>query len=74
MKLATSKTEQIDAGYLRLVTDVPVGFPNPATAQVAVIGLGYVGLPLVIGFSTNSRSLGFDINTQKIKIFEDFRS
>ena len=67
MKLATSKTEQIDAGYLRLVTDVPVGFPNPATAQVAVIGLGYVGLPLVIGFSTNSRSLGFDINTQKIK-------
>ena len=34
----------------RLVSDLPV-LPNPATASVAVIGLGYVGLPLLAGFA-----------------------
>jgi UDP-N-acetyl-D-galactosamine dehydrogenase len=52
--------------HLRLVTSEPVGFPDAATARVAVIGLGYVGLPLVLGFSRNSRSIGFDINAQKV--------
>ncbi len=52
--------------HLRLVTAEPTAFPDPASARVAVIGLGYVGLPLVLGFAKNSRSIGFDINTQKI--------
>lgn len=51
---------------LRLVTSEPVALPDPESARVAVIGLGYVGLPLVLGFSKNSRSIGFDINTKKI--------
>jgi UDP-N-acetyl-D-glucosamine/UDP-N-acetyl-D-galactosamine dehydrogenase len=55
-----------ETSYLRVVTDEPVGFPDAATARVAVIGLGYVGLPLVMGFAKNSRSIGFDINVQKI--------
>jgi UDP-N-acetyl-D-galactosamine dehydrogenase len=57
--------------HLRLVDDEPPSFPNPETARVAVIGLGYVGLPLAIGFSRNSRAIGFDINVQKV---EELRS
>jgi UDP-N-acetyl-D-glucosamine/UDP-N-acetyl-D-galactosamine dehydrogenase len=52
---------------IRLVTTEPVAFPNAATARVAVIGLGYVGLPLVLGFSKASRALGFDISEHKIQ-------
>jgi UDP-N-acetyl-D-glucosamine/UDP-N-acetyl-D-galactosamine dehydrogenase len=51
---------------IQLVTSEPVAFPNPATARVAVIGLGYVGLPLVLGFSKASRAIGFDISESKI--------
>ena len=52
---------------IRLVSEKPVAFPNPASAKVAVIGLGYVGLPLVLGFSKASRAIGFDISETKIK-------
>ena len=55
---------------IRLVTDQPCGFPDAATARVAVIGLGYVGLPLILGFSKNSRSIGFDINAKKIEEYK----
>jgi len=33
---------------------------------VAVIGLGYVGLPLVVEFGKHSRTIGFDIATDKV--------
>jgi UDP-N-acetyl-D-glucosamine/UDP-N-acetyl-D-galactosamine dehydrogenase len=51
----------------RLVLDEPVSLPIAESARVAVIGLGYVGLPLVLGFSKNSRAIGFDISAGKIK-------
>ena len=51
---------------MRLVRDEPVGFPDPSRARVAVIGLGYVGLPLTLGFARNSRAIGLDISQQKI--------
>ncbi|MFN0193888.1 MAG: nucleotide sugar dehydrogenase, partial [Aestuariivirga sp.] len=57
--------------HLRLLDDEPPSFPNPETARVAVIGLGYVGLPLAVGFSANSRAIGFEINVQKV---EELRS
>jgi UDP-N-acetyl-D-glucosamine/UDP-N-acetyl-D-galactosamine dehydrogenase len=50
----------------KLVKDAPVALPDAATARVAVIGLGYVGLPLVLGFAKGSPAIGFDINEQKI--------
>lgn len=50
----------------RLVKSHPVGFPDAATARVAVIGLGYVGLPLTLGFAKGSRSIGFDISESKV--------
>lgn len=35
-------------------------------AKVAIIGLGYVGLPLAIEFSKKIKIIGFDINKQRI--------
>ncbi|MDO9164772.1 MAG: nucleotide sugar dehydrogenase [Rhodoferax sp.] len=37
------------------------------TSVVAVIGLGYVGLPLVVEFGKQSRTIGFDIATNKVE-------
>ncbi len=51
---------------IRLVISEPCALPEAATARVAVIGLGYVGLPLVLGFSKGSRAIGFDIDQKKI--------
>jgi UDP-N-acetyl-D-glucosamine/UDP-N-acetyl-D-galactosamine dehydrogenase len=51
----------------RLVVEGPVGFPDPLTARVGVIGLGYVGLPLTLGFGRGSRAIGFDISSTKIE-------
>ena len=35
-------------------------------AKIAIIGLGYVGLPLAVEFGKQFETLGFDINTQRI--------
>ena len=42
----------------------------PATlhsAKLAVIGLGYVGLPLAVEFGKNRPVVGFDINQNRIR-------
>ena len=53
--------------YPRLVESFPQKLPDPATARVGVIGLGYVGLPLIIGFAKQSHAIGFDIGAEKIE-------
>ena len=40
--------------------------PGPDDTRVAVIGLGYVGLPLAVGFGRCLPTLGFDINRARI--------
>jgi UDP-N-acetyl-D-galactosamine dehydrogenase len=35
--------------------------------KIAVVGLGYVGLPLAVEFGKKYRTVGFDINSQRIK-------
>ena len=35
--------------------------------KIAVIGLGYVGLPLAVEFSLKYKVIGFDLNTLRIK-------
>ena len=35
-------------------------------ARIAIIGLGYVGLPLAVEFGKHFDTLGFDINSQRI--------
>jgi UDP-N-acetyl-D-galactosamine dehydrogenase len=34
--------------------------------NIAIIGLGYVGLPLAVAFSKKNKVIGFDINAQRI--------
>jgi UDP-N-acetyl-D-galactosamine dehydrogenase len=38
-------------------------FPNN---NIAIIGLGYVGLPLAVAFGSKYKTLGFDINTNRV--------
>lgn len=40
--------------------------PRVDDIRVAIIGLGYVGLPLAVGFGRQSPTLGFDINETRI--------
>ena len=35
--------------------------------KIAVIGLGYVGLPLSIKFAENNQVIGFDLSKKRIK-------
>ncbi len=39
---------------------------------IAVIGLGYVGLPLAVTFAKQYEVLGFDINTERVKALQRF--
>ena len=39
-------------------------------AKIAVIGLGYVGLPLAVAFSKRFPVLGFDINCNRVQELE----
>lgn len=39
---------------------------------VAVVGLGYVGLPLAVEFGKKSRTLGFDLSARKIASYKKF--
>ena len=34
--------------------------------KIAIIGLGYVGLPLALAFGKKFRTIGFDINKDRI--------
>jgi len=40
---------------------------NFLSSRIAVIGLGYVGLPLAIEFGKKFKVLGFDLNIKRIK-------
>lgn len=37
---------------------------------VAVVGLGYVGLPLAVAFAEHLPTIGFDLNEEKIALYE----
>ena len=34
--------------------------------KIAIIGLGYVGLPLAVEFGKKVSTIGFDINTSRV--------
>jgi UDP-N-acetyl-D-glucosamine dehydrogenase len=38
------------------------------TAKIAILGLGYVGLPLAMAFAERFRVIGYDINKEKINL------
>ena len=45
--------------------------PKPEDIRIAVIGLGYVGLPLAIAFSEKHPVTGYDTNSNRIKELQD---
>ena len=45
---------------------MPVSLPNLNDARLAVIGLGYVGLPLAVAFGRKYPTVGFDLNAARI--------
>ena len=51
--------------------------PKPANSpyEVAIVGLGYVGIPLAVGFAeAGCRTLGFDLDHQRIDELQAGRS
>ena len=47
-----------------------VSLPEQSDVRLAVIGLGYVGLPLAVAFAHRQSVLGFDIDSQRIEELE----
>jgi UDP-N-acetyl-D-galactosamine dehydrogenase len=47
--------------------------PRPEAIRLAVIGLGYVGLPLAVGFGRKLPTLGFDVNKARISELQQHR-
>ena len=47
--------------------------PRPEAIRLAVIGLGYVGLPLAVGFGRKLPTLGFDVNKARINELQQHR-
>ena len=41
--------------------------------KIAIIGLGYVGLPLAVEFSKKFKVFGFDINTNRLNDLRNFK-
>lgn len=42
---------------------------NANTATVAVVGLGYVGLPLAVEFGKKFRTVGYDLSKEKVSAY-----
>ncbi len=40
---------------------------------IAIVGLGYVGLPLAVEFGKQFQTIGFDLSTDKIAAYNEFR-
>ncbi len=46
---------------------MPSGGPTLTKEKIAVVGLGYVGLPLAVALANKFDVLGFDINPERVK-------
>lgn len=51
---------------MRLKVDVMPGPENLSDARIAIIGMGYVGLPLAVEFGRHYDTVGFDINKARV--------
>src|SRR6185436_13481001 len=45
---------------------------NSTTPTIAIIGLGYVGLPLAVEFGKKYRTIGFDLSQSKIESYKNY--
>lgn len=39
-------------------------------AKIALVGLGYVGMPIAVAFSKKARVIGFDVNQEKVELYK----
>ena len=40
--------------------------------KISIIGLGYVGLPLAVEFSKKYKTIGYDINEERVKELNNY--
>jgi UDP-N-acetyl-D-galactosamine dehydrogenase len=52
--------------FVRIVSENNINFMELGNKKIAIIGLGYVGLPLAVEFGKKYSTLGFDINLSRI--------
>jgi UDP-N-acetyl-D-galactosamine dehydrogenase len=45
----------------------------PENPTIAIVGLGYVGLPLAVEFGKHFSTIGFDLSAEKIAAYKEFR-
>lgn len=39
--------------------------------KIALVGLGYVGMPIAVAFSRKAKVIGFDVNSKKIELYKN---
>lgn len=39
--------------------------------KIALVGLGYVGMPIAVAFSKKAKVIGYDINAEKIELYKE---
>ena len=39
--------------------------------KIALVGLGYVGMPIAVAFAKKVKVIGYDLNTEKIRLYKD---
>jgi len=54
----------------QMLLDVSAPFKAPLKTIIGVVGLGYVGLPLLVELSKNFESIGYDINQQRVSYLQ----
>ncbi len=70
MAPATSLQEPVRPATGELRQDAGRSAPAPV---IAVVGLGYVGLPLAVEFGKSYRTIGFDLSREKVDAYRQFR-
>lgn len=51
--------------------DLSIDLGRLLMTTIAVIGLGYVGLPLAVEFGKKFKTLGFDLSVEKVAAYRD---
>jgi UDP-N-acetyl-D-glucosamine/UDP-N-acetyl-D-galactosamine dehydrogenase len=57
---------------LKNETPVPAESPAERLATVAVVGLGYVGLPVAVAFGRQRPTIGYDVSARRIESLRHF--
>ena len=56
----------VDANEVEAPLSEEIGISDVRHARVAVVGLGYVGLPVAVAFGKNQMTIGYDMSQKKV--------